>query len=239
MFLFATTCKAKILAIAKRRHVTFAAPSATPRAPLDEVLDAAAACFTERGFAGTTLDDVARHMGATKGRIYHYFSSKSDLMHAVRKRAMAINFAGISPAFESNLPPAEKFRAMAKAHATNMLREQVYQKALFDSLHGHLTKAHPSKHDAKMEEFIEDRRQFEDMFRMVLIAGQTTGVFKFETLSYTLHTVITLLNSTIFWYTPRPGDTEETRQKIASEMVDMACRIIGAETDLTDKGKTT
>lgn len=229
MFLLTTTCKAKIQLRAKRRHVTFAAPSATPRAPLDEVLDAAAACFTERGFAGTTLDDVARHMGATKGRIYHYFSSKSDLMHAVRKRAMAINFAGIAPAFESDLPPCEKFREMAEAHALNMLREQVYQKALFDSLHGHLIRMPQAKDDAKMEEFIEDRRHFEDMFRVVLIAGKANGDFHFETLSYTLHTIITLLNSTLTWYRPREGEGDEKLIEIAQEIVDMACRILGVD----------
>ena len=37
-----------------------------------EILDAAAECFMEQGFHATSIDAVARRMGATKGRVYHH-----------------------------------------------------------------------------------------------------------------------------------------------------------------------
>ena len=200
----------------------------TDKAPPDQILDAAAACFMEKGYSGTSLDDVARHMGATKGRIYHYFGSKSELMHAVRKRAMDINFAAIRPAYESGLPPVEKFRAMAEAHALNMMEEQAFQKALFDSLHLHITRGNTSIQDALLEEFITDRRKFENMFRDILLAGQASGDFDIKTLSYALHTVLTTLNSTLYWYSPRQGETTDTRRNISVELVEMALRALGA-----------
>ncbi|HBN31009.1 MAG: TetR/AcrR family transcriptional regulator [Rhodobacterales bacterium] len=208
--------------------LTFADKS--PRNAPQQVLDAAAICFMEKGYAGSTLDDVARHMGATKGRIYHYFNSKSELMHAVRKRAMDINFAAIRDGFDSNLPPAQKFRLMADAHALNMMAEQPYQRALFDSLHTHMTRDKAARHDAIMDEFIGDRRAFEDMFREVLEQGKASGAFRFKTLSIALHTVITILNSSIYWYSPRPDETDKDRRQIASELVDMAQRALGATT---------
>jgi AcrR family transcriptional regulator len=48
-----------------------------------EILDAALACFTERGFAATRLDAVAQRAGVTKGTLYLYFDSKEDLFKAV------------------------------------------------------------------------------------------------------------------------------------------------------------
>jgi AcrR family transcriptional regulator len=48
-----------------------------------EILDAALACFTERGFAATRLDDVARRAGVTKGTLYLYFDGKEALFKAV------------------------------------------------------------------------------------------------------------------------------------------------------------
>ncbi len=206
------------------------------KAAPQDLLDAAAACFTEKGYAGTSLDDVARHMGATKGRIYHYFASKSELMQAVRKRGMDINFAAIRPAFDSALPPRAKFRAMAEAHALNMIEEQAYQKALFDNLHLHITRGTKPDNDDLMDEFISDRRQFENMFREVLIAGQNSGDFDIKTMSYALHTVVTTLNSTIYWYSPRPDETARDRQEIAAELVDMAMRALGAQTKFENKG---
>ncbi len=227
MFLFRIAVKTNSAA-ETAKTVNLQHPQNKPKAPPEQVLDAAAACFMEKGYSGASLDDVARHMGATKGRIYHYFNSKSDLMHAVRKRAMDINFAAIRPAYDSDLSPVEKFRAMALAHALNMMEEQAYQKALFDSLHLHITRGQGELRDPQQEEFINDRRAFENMFRDVLAAGLATGDFEIKTLSYALHTVLTTLNSSLYWYSPRTGETTETRRDIASELVEMALRAVGA-----------
>jgi len=202
-----------------------------PKAPPEQVLDAAAACFMEKGYAGASLDDVARYMGATKGRIYHYFSSKSELMSAVRKHAMDINFAAIRTAYDSDLPPKRKFQAMALAHALNMMEEQAYQRALFDNLHLHLTSGkHPSP-AGQMDEFIADRRRFEDMFRDVLALGQAAGEFHVRTLSYAVRTILTTLNSTLYWYSPTHTETILNRRIIADELVEMAMRALGATID--------
>ena len=47
--------------------------------PRQAILDAAALCFMERGFNATSIDDIARRLSATKGMVYHYFSSKAEL----------------------------------------------------------------------------------------------------------------------------------------------------------------
>src|SRR3546814_16938968 len=43
------------------------------------ILEAAAGAFMERGYAATTLDDIAALLGNTKGQIYHYYRRKLDL----------------------------------------------------------------------------------------------------------------------------------------------------------------
>lgn len=47
------------------------------------LLDAAARLFTERGFARTSLDDVAADARVTKGAIYHHFASKQGLFEVL------------------------------------------------------------------------------------------------------------------------------------------------------------
>jgi len=49
----------------------------------DEIVAAALACFTEKGFSATLLDDVAAQAGIAKGTLYRYFESKEDLFRAV------------------------------------------------------------------------------------------------------------------------------------------------------------
>ena len=45
-----------------------------------ELLDAALTIFAEQGYRDTTLDEVAEAAGVTKGTIYHYFSTKEELL---------------------------------------------------------------------------------------------------------------------------------------------------------------
>ncbi len=47
-----------------------------------QILDAAVALFSERGFARTSMSDVVRESGLSMGAVYRYFPSKADLVIA-------------------------------------------------------------------------------------------------------------------------------------------------------------
>jgi len=49
----------------------------------EEIITAALEVFADRGFAATTLEDVARKAGVTKGTIYLYFENKEALFKAL------------------------------------------------------------------------------------------------------------------------------------------------------------
>ncbi len=44
-----------------------------------KLLNAALALFRERGYTDTSVDDLCRAAGVTKGTFFHYFSSKEAL----------------------------------------------------------------------------------------------------------------------------------------------------------------
>jgi len=52
-----------------------------------QILDAARAVFTERGYAGTSMDAVAERVGVTKPVLYTHFGSKEGLLLACLTRA--------------------------------------------------------------------------------------------------------------------------------------------------------
>jgi len=56
------------------------------RAP--EILEAALACFSEKGFAATRMEDIARRAGISKGTIYLYFESKEAVFKALAQRVV-------------------------------------------------------------------------------------------------------------------------------------------------------
>ncbi len=55
----------------------------------EEILDAALAEFTERGFDAARMEDVARRAGISKGGIYLYFESKQALLKALIEAKVA------------------------------------------------------------------------------------------------------------------------------------------------------
>jgi AcrR family transcriptional regulator len=54
----------------------------------DEILNAAARCFLECGFAGAKVDDIAAGAGLSKGAVYLYFKSKEEMLRALIERGV-------------------------------------------------------------------------------------------------------------------------------------------------------
>src|SRR5581483_5490949 len=48
-----------------------------------QVLDAAAACFAERGFHQTSMSDICERAGLSPGAVYRYFPGKEDIIAAI------------------------------------------------------------------------------------------------------------------------------------------------------------
>lgn len=49
----------------------------------EQLLEAALALFSERGYRGTSVRDITRRAGVTEAVLYHYFANKVDLWAAV------------------------------------------------------------------------------------------------------------------------------------------------------------
>lgn len=45
----------------------------------DMILDQALELFVQKGYAATSMEDIVKHTGVSKGSIYYHFSSKDDL----------------------------------------------------------------------------------------------------------------------------------------------------------------
>ncbi|RMX08375.1 TetR/AcrR family transcriptional regulator [Corticibacter populi] len=59
-----------------------------PEARIEEILDAALIEFSEHGYAGTRMDDIAQRAGLSKGGLYAHFASKEQLLEALLTRQL-------------------------------------------------------------------------------------------------------------------------------------------------------
>jgi TetR/AcrR family acrAB operon transcriptional repressor len=96
----------------------------TRRGPLtrQQILDASLRLFSERGFARTTVRDIARQAGITDAAIYYHFESKRELLEAlVEERGFLTSLQNLEQV-EAQLPLREMVLWMA-AGAINLMDE--------------------------------------------------------------------------------------------------------------------
>ncbi len=72
------------------------------------LVEAAAGLFTERGYAGTSLDEIVAGARVTKGALYHHFSGKQTLFEAVFNDVEAAAATQIRAAVRSSDDPWDK-----------------------------------------------------------------------------------------------------------------------------------
>jgi AcrR family transcriptional regulator len=79
-----------------------------------DILDAATLEFSEKGFAGGRVDDIAARTSTTKRMIYYYFQSKERLFAAVLEEMYGGMRDAESALSLGELPPAEAIRRLVE-----------------------------------------------------------------------------------------------------------------------------
>lgn len=74
-------------------------PTASRATRVEEIMRGAAQAFGDRGFAATSMRQVAQATGASVGSIYHHFGSKEGLLEAL----MTGNFRRVRASLEERL----------------------------------------------------------------------------------------------------------------------------------------
>jgi len=185
-----------------------------------EIIESAANCFMEQGYHATSIDDVARRLGSTKGQIYHYYRSKTDLFFDVHRVGMGYLFEALEPALQAPGNGADRLRTMLLAHANAMLKYHTYENVVAQGVQVHrFGKTTPDQRQT-IEELIHDRDRFEAHFKVQVEAGIKDGSLNASDPSIAVKVLLGGLQWSIFWYRPREGDTDDSRDKLAHAMVE-------------------
>ncbi|MDR5826279.1 TetR/AcrR family transcriptional regulator [Caballeronia sp. LP006] len=183
------------------------------------ILDAAAEAFSQLGYEATSIDYVADQIKATKGSVYYYYRSKTDLFAAVHRRAMEMNLEIISPIANDHEAKAdERLRLMAMEHTHLMMEYTSYQRVTVQGVELHITGSTTAAQRAELTRIIDMRDEYESLFRLVIEEGISQGVFKPANAKLIVKPLLGALNWTTLWYRPRPKETEEDRTKMAEEI---------------------
>lgn len=100
----------------------------------NEILDAAAVLFAEKGAEHTSVADIMEAVGIAKGTLYHHFKSKESIMDALIERQTATLLSAAKKAAEDKSVPVKE-RMLRAILALHMDTEQKAGREMLEQLH--------------------------------------------------------------------------------------------------------
>jgi AcrR family transcriptional regulator len=134
------------------------------------LLNVARTLFAEKGFEGTSVQDVVVAAGVTKGAMYHYFSSKDDLLYEIYGRVLRMQMERLEKFVSQEGSVEERLHAAAADVVATTIENLDSTTIFFRSLH--------QLSEEKQKEIRRERRRYHETFRAMVVEGQQSGVFR-------------------------------------------------------------
>src|SRR5256714_5907601 len=176
-----------------------------------ELTRQAARLFAEKGYHGTSTGDLAAAMGVQKGSLYAHIDSKADLLWEVAREGASAFHAALD-AIPDDLPATEKIRSALRAHL-RVVAEQLDIATVFIREWRYLS-------GARREEFLAERRRYEERFRTLFREGRELGELRTD-LDDSTATLLALsaANWAYTWIRPET-DTEQLADRFDEVLLD-------------------
>jgi AcrR family transcriptional regulator len=127
-----------------------------------QLLDAAARLFRERGYHVTSMRDIAREVGMLSGSIYYHFSSKEEMLLAVYEEGLRHIAERVDAAVATGDTAWARLEAGCTAHLEALLELSDYTQVMIRVL--------PPEGGKVAERLLELRDQYEARFRELINA---------------------------------------------------------------------
>ncbi len=176
----------------------------------DDILDAAAQIFREKGFHGASMEDLATAVNLRKASLYHHVASKQDILLALLERALGMLTEHIAGIAGQEVPADQKMRQMMRAYLSALSDNPDLSSVLLFE-HRSLDKKSHAKH-------VPQRDKFEALWRGVVEEGVRDGIFDCPDSGLAVRALMGMMNWTLTWYRPGGGKSIE---KIADEYAEL------------------
>lgn len=158
----------------------------------EDILEAAAQVFRQKGYHGASMEDIARAVNLQKPSLYHHVSSKQEILLALLNRALELLLERISAVSNQDIPADQKLQAMVRAYL-QILSENTDLSAVLLFEHRSLERKQHARH-------VPHRDKFEALWREVLEEGVASRLFVCDDPALATRAILGILNWTITWY---------------------------------------
>ncbi len=161
------------------------------------ILSAAAQLFSEKGYARTSMADIASVVGVKKGSLYYFYESKDALLFDIFRFAIRIPQERSEPIVQSSQSNAAKLRqlihVLVRSYADALPMMVTFTRISVDTV----------THPKRLAELKGLRRRYEKMWRDVIAAGVASGELRSD-LDHKLviFAILGMINWMYKWYSP-------------------------------------
>jgi len=157
-----------------------------------QIIDAAARVFREKGYDGATLRDIAKEAGLLPGSLYYHIRSKEELLRLIVEQPIREVHAHLEAIVASEAAPAQK---LAQALATQLRAFDTHYPYLFVHIHNLL------QVDTMHPDMQKRAKRYEEFWEQILTQGVRLGEFPSDLdVKVTAFAIIGICNWMHRWY---------------------------------------
>ena len=158
----------------------------------DEILSAAAQIFQEKGYHAASMQDIAEAVDLKKGSLYHYVSSKQEILLALLDEGLDLIIERLQAVEAQDLSPSQKLRRAMQAYLSFLAENR--------SLSSVLILEHRSLEPEFIDLHIPRRDRIEQIWREIIEEGVSCGELQSQKPALTAKALLGVLNWAITWY---------------------------------------
>jgi len=185
-----------------------------------DILDRSAELFAARGFAGTSMQDIADALGLSRPSLYHYFSSKEEILQRLMDGLSASTEAAIARVLAEDARPEDKLRRLIAELIAPIAESPGRFRLLLTT--SALNEVGSRERLRKLE------RAVVKSVSSVLALGVDEGVFRRVDLRVATFAILGMINWIAWWY---PSGKAPAVDELCAAISDLALASLRADKD--------
>jgi len=182
------------MSMARPKPTTAAPRRGRPGYDLESLLAVAVTVFNERGYDGTSMEDLSRRLGIAKSSIYYHVTSKEDLLAMALDRALDGLFSVAAQARARDEPAIDRLEHLVRG-SVGVLADTLPYVTLLLRARGNTDTERRA---------LSRRRQFDQIVADLVIQAESDGDIRPDVdPAVTARLLFGMVNSIVEWY--RPG----------------------------------
>lgn len=183
----------------------------------DQITEAAAKLFREKGFEAASMRDIAASLGIEAASLYSHIKSKDEILETICFNMAGKLLKAIDEVNDIYFNAEEKLGMAVKNHV-KIVTDDLDASSVFIREWRRLTKP-------KLREFITLRNKYEEGFTQVLINGENENVFEAPDKKFAVLTILSALNWITEWYDPKGKMTPDEISEHLTEFILTGLRV--------------